>query len=110
MEANTALGRPLPHWQYSASDNTKWAVSSYPEMVSSGTTVDFIDFPYRHVAVSPHQQALRLAQNLANGGALDTTLSGGWTIMRTDQGLSLSRRSTTITQPMKRHTPTTDQR
>ena len=76
MEANTALDRPLPHWQYSASDNTKWAVSSYPEMVSSGTTVDFIDFPYRHVAVSPHQQALRLAQNLANGGALDYYLIG----------------------------------
>ena len=76
MEANTALDRPLPHWQYSASDNTKWAVSSYPEMVSSGTTVDFIDFPYRHVAVSPYQQALRLAQNLANGGALDYYLIG----------------------------------
>ena len=76
MEANTAVDRSLPHWQYSASDNTKWAVSSYPEMVSSGTTVDFIDFPYRHVAVSPHQQALRLAQNLANGGALDYYLIG----------------------------------
>ena len=65
MEANTALDRPLPHWQYSASDNTKWAVSSYPEMVSSDTTVDFIDFPYRHVAVSPHQQALRLGTELS---------------------------------------------
>jgi hypothetical protein len=45
-------------------------------MVSSNTTVDFIDFPYRHAAVSPHQQALRLAQNLANGGALDYYLIG----------------------------------
>ena len=76
MEANTAIGRALPHWQYAASDNTKWAVSSYPEMVSSSSSVDFIDFPYRHVAVSPHQQALRLAQNLANGGALDYYLIG----------------------------------
>ncbi|MGC9468587.1 MAG: beta-galactosidase trimerization domain-containing protein [Anaerolineae bacterium] len=76
QESNTAIDRPLPHWQYSASDNTKWAVSSFPAMVSSNTTVDFIDFPYRHVAVSPHQQALRLAQNLANGGAIDYYLIG----------------------------------
>jgi hypothetical protein len=76
MESNTALSRPLPHWQYSASDNTKCAVTAYPAMVCSNTTVDFIDFPYRHVAVSPHQQALRLAQNLANGGALDYYLIG----------------------------------
>lgn len=71
QESNTAMDRPLPHWQYNASDNTKWVTSSFPDMVSSNTTVDFIDFPYRHVAVSPHQQALRLAQSLANGGALD---------------------------------------
>jgi hypothetical protein len=71
QESNTAIDRPLPHWQYNASDNTKWVTSSFSEMVSSNTTVDFIDFPYRHVAVSPHQQALRLAQSLANGGALD---------------------------------------
>ncbi len=76
QESNTAIDRPLPHWQYSASDNTKWAVGSYPEMVSSNTTVDFIDYPYRHVAVSPHQQALRLAQSLANGGTLDYYLIG----------------------------------
>ncbi len=76
QESNTAIGRPLPHWQYSGSDNTKWAVGSFPEMVSSNTTVDFIDYPYRHVAVSPHQQALRLAQNLANGGAIDYYLIG----------------------------------
>ena len=76
QESNTAIDRPLPHWQYNASDNTKWAVSSYPKMVSSNTTVDFIDFPYRHVAVSPHQQKLRLIQALANGGDLDYYLIG----------------------------------
>ena len=25
QESNTAIDRPLPHWQYNASDNTKWA-------------------------------------------------------------------------------------
>ena len=76
QESNTAVDRPLPHWQYSASANNKWARAAYPRMVSSNTTVDFVDFPYRHVAVSPHQQKLRLAQNLANGGALDYYLIG----------------------------------
>lgn len=76
QESNTAVDRPLPHWQYSGSSNTKWAVSSYPMMVSSNTTVDFIDIPYRHVAVSPHEQKLRLAQGLANGGDLDYYLIG----------------------------------
>lgn len=76
QESNTEIGRPLPHWQYSASDNTKYVVSSYAPMVSLNTTVDFIGFPYRHVAVSPHQQALRLTQNLANGGGLDFYLMG----------------------------------
>jgi len=76
QESNTAIDRPLPHWQYSGSENTKWAAASYPTMVSSNTTVDFIDFPYRHVAVAPHQQALRLAQSLANGGALDYYIIG----------------------------------
>lgn len=76
QESNTAIDRPLPHWQYSGSDNAKWASSSYPTMLSSNTTVDFIDFPYRHVTVSPHQQQLRLVQGLANGNALDWYLIG----------------------------------
>ncbi len=76
QESGTGVDRPLPRWQYSASDNTRWAVGGYPEMVSSNTTVDFVDIPYRHVAVSPHEQRLRLAQSLANGGALDYYLIG----------------------------------
>lgn len=76
QESNTAIDRPLPHWQYSGSENSKWASSSYPTMLSSNTTVDFIDFPYRHVTVSPHQQQLRLVQGLANGNALDWYLIG----------------------------------
>ena len=76
QESNTAVHRALPHWQYSGSDNTKWATSSYPHMVSSNTTVDFIDIFYRHVTVSPHQQKMRLAEGLANGGALDYYLIG----------------------------------
>ncbi len=76
QESNTALDRPLPRWPYSGSDNTRWAVASHPAMVASNTSVDFIDFPLRHAAVAPAQQRLRLAQSLANGGALDYYLIG----------------------------------
>jgi hypothetical protein len=76
QESNTGIDRGLPHWQYSGSDNTRWAVGSYPSMVSSNTTVDFLDYEYRHVAVSPHQQKLRLVEGLANGGGIDYYLIG----------------------------------
>jgi hypothetical protein len=76
QESNSALDRPLPDWQYSASANTKWVVSSLPWTVSSNAAVDFIDYPVRHVAVAPERQRLRLAQALANGGGLDYYVIG----------------------------------
>jgi hypothetical protein len=76
QESNTEFDRPLPRWQYSGSANTKWAVTSWPEVVSSNATVDFIGFYYRHVAVSPALQELRLWQGLANCGGLDYYLIG----------------------------------
>jgi hypothetical protein len=74
QESNTALGRRV--WPYGASDDTKWVVASYPRMVSSNSSVAFVDFPVRHVQVSPHLQSLRLAQALANGGGLDHYVIG----------------------------------
>ncbi len=76
QESSTELGRPLPHWQYTGSSNTRWVRSTYPDAVSSNTTVDFIGFYNRHVAVNPAQQELRLWQNLANTGGLDYYLIG----------------------------------
>lgn len=75
QESNTALDR-REDWPYSASENTKWVVSSFPNMVSSNSSVDFIDYPVRHVAVSPHLQRLRLLQDVANGGGLDYYVIG----------------------------------
>ena len=75
QESNTALER-REDWPYSGSENTKWVAASFPNMVSSNSSVDFIDYPVRHVAVSPHQQRLRLVQGLANGGGLDYYLIG----------------------------------
>ena len=76
QESNTEIDRDLPHWQYSASENTKRVVTTWPDLVSSNSTVDFLGFYYRHVAVQPAQQALRLRQNLANCGGLDYYLIG----------------------------------
>ncbi len=75
-ESNTALDRPLPIWNYSASDNVKRCLGSYKDKVISNTAVHFIDFPYRHSAVSPYLNELRLAQNIANGGWADYYMIG----------------------------------
>ncbi len=76
QESSTALDRPLPHWPYSGSENTKWVRASFRHFISSNTSVDFIDYPIRHTAVSPTQQETRLWQNLANAGQLDYYLIG----------------------------------
>lgn len=75
QESSTALDR-REDWPYSGSENTKWVVSSFPNMVSSNSSVDFIDYPVRHAAVSPNLQPLRLVQGLANGGGLDYYVIG----------------------------------
>ncbi|QEN09439.1 hypothetical protein EXM22_16165 [Oceanispirochaeta crateris] len=76
VESNTEFKRPLPHWQYSGSDNSKCVVASHPEFKSSNTSVDFIGFFYRHVAVAPALQELRLWQGLLACGGLDYYLIG----------------------------------
>ncbi|MDR3247154.1 MAG: beta-galactosidase [Treponema sp.] len=76
IESNTELGRPLPQWQYSASSNTRNSRSFNYDIIPSNTSVDFIGFSYRHVSVSPHQQELRLWQDLANLGGVDYYLIG----------------------------------
>ena len=76
QESNTALDRSPPEWSYGASSNTKWVVGSLPRTVSSNSSVDFIDYPTRHVSVSPERQRLRLARSLANGGGLDHYVIG----------------------------------
>ncbi len=76
MESNTEYKRPLPFWQYSASSNTRALRGLTKRMVSSNTSVDFIGFFYRHVAVNAAEQELRLWQDLANFGGLDYYLIG----------------------------------
>ena len=74
QEANSEYGRELPHWQYQASSNAR----AIRGMGLGGTSadVDFMGFGYRHVAVDPALQELRLYQTLANFGGLDYYLMG----------------------------------
>ena len=59
------------NYMYKGSELLKLERYSTPEIVSTVTSVDFIDMWYRHAAVSPREQELRLAQMLANGGFAD---------------------------------------
>jgi hypothetical protein len=67
-ESNTAVGRPLPLWPYSASDNVNRARNSEPEKMSFNLCMSFVDYPWRFVTVPPGEIRLRLYQNLAHGG------------------------------------------
>lgn len=59
------------NYMYKGSELLKSEKYSNPDKVASVTSVDFIDMWYRHAAVSPYEQELRLAQMFANGGFAD---------------------------------------
>ncbi|MBR5094221.1 MAG: beta-galactosidase [Oscillospiraceae bacterium] len=74
QEANSEFGRELPHWQYQASSNARAIRGMGQE--ADVADVDFMGFAYRHVAVSPALQELRLWQTLADLGGLDYYVMG----------------------------------
>lgn len=75
-ESNTAVSRPLPLWPYSASDNVNRARNSEPGKMSVNLCMQFVDYAWRFATVSPSEIALRLWQNVANGGALAFAING----------------------------------
>lgn len=75
-ESNTAVGRPLPLWPYSASDNINRARSSEPDKMAFNLCMSFMDYPWRFVTVPPAEIQLRLHQSLAHGGALALNMHG----------------------------------
>jgi hypothetical protein len=66
-ESNTAVGRPLPLWPYSASDNVNRARNSEPDKMSFNLCMSFVDYHWRFVTVPQGEIRLRLHQNLAHG-------------------------------------------
>ncbi len=75
-ESNTAVGRALPLWPYSASDNINRARSSEPDKMAFNLCMSFVDYPWRFVTVPPAEIQLRLHQSLAHGGALALNMHG----------------------------------
>jgi hypothetical protein len=67
-ESNTAVGRALPMWPYSASDNVNRARSSEPGKMAINLSMSFVDFPWRFVSVPASEIQCRLYQNMAHGG------------------------------------------
>ncbi|MEO7142982.1 MAG: hypothetical protein ABI165_05705, partial [Bryobacteraceae bacterium] len=75
-ESNTAVSRPLPLWPYSASDNVNRARNSEPGKMSVNLCMQFVDYSWRFATVPGHEIALRLWENVANGGALAFEVNG----------------------------------
>jgi hypothetical protein len=67
-ESNTAVGRALPLWPYSASDNVNRALGSEPGKMAFNLAMGFVDFPWRYAHVPQPEIQLRLYQNMAHGG------------------------------------------
>jgi hypothetical protein len=66
-ESNTAVGRPLPLWPYSASDNVNRARNSEPSKMAINLCMSFIDYPWRFATVPQAEIQLRLYQAMAHG-------------------------------------------
>jgi hypothetical protein len=75
-ESNTAVNRPLPLWPYSASDNVNRARNSEPSKMPVNLCMQFVDFSWRFATVPSQEIALRLWENVANGGALAFEVNG----------------------------------
>ena len=67
-ESNTAVGRALPLWPYSASDNVGRSLGSEPDKLAINLSMNFVDFPWRYASVPQPEIQLRLYQNMAHGG------------------------------------------
>ncbi|HEY3837976.1 MAG TPA: hypothetical protein VGL72_15445, partial [Bryobacteraceae bacterium] len=75
-ESNTAIDRPLPLWPYSASDNVNRARNSEPGKMAVNLNMQFVDYAWRFATVPSREIALRMWQNMAQGGALTFEVNG----------------------------------
>lgn len=74
QETNTEPGRGLPHWQYSASSNSRTIRGC--AMAGENASVDMLGFSARGTSISPALHEGRLWQTLANFGGLDFFIMG----------------------------------
>lgn len=76
IESGTEYPRKEPQWMYNSSSVARCEKSLRQSRVCSNAAVDFIGFFFRHVAVSPNMQSLRMWQDVANYIGLDYYLMG----------------------------------
>lgn len=89
-ESNTAVGRPLPLWPYSASDNVDRARNSEPDKMAVNLCMSFVDYPWRFVTVPQSEIRLRLWQAMAHGSGPALNMHG--TMDQEDSSALLSAR------------------
>lgn len=75
-ESNTAVGRPLPLWPYSASDNVNRARNSEPTKMAFNLCMSFVDYPWRFATVPQAEIRLRLFQSMAHGSGVLLNMHG----------------------------------
>ena len=75
-ESNSGIDRTGAEWTLSATQQVRRVRDTWPGMQISNSAVHFIDFPFRHAAVSPWLTARRLVQSMVNGGWLDFYVIG----------------------------------
>jgi hypothetical protein len=76
FESNTGVGRTLPLWPYSASENVGRARISQPDKMPINLSIGFVDIPYRFAMVPPAEVQIRLYQNMAHGSGPAYTVVG----------------------------------
>lgn len=75
-ESNSGYRRPQPEYVYVGTENVNMTASSWEDRAALNCVVHFIDFPYRHAAVSPALTCRRTAQSIASAGSLDFYVIG----------------------------------
>lgn len=75
-ESNSGIDRLGAEWTLSATQQVRRVRDTWPGMQISNAAVHFIDFPFRHAAVSPWLTTRRLVQAMVNGGWLDYYVLG----------------------------------
>lgn len=92
-ESNTAIGRPLPTWPYSASENVMSVENSWEDKLVSNCSINAIDLPYRFTGVSEHENEIRLYESIAAGSGLDFCIIGSFEGYPDETNLESTRRA-----------------
>jgi hypothetical protein len=78
-ESNTAVGRPLPLWPYSASDNVNRARNTQPDKMAFNLCMSFLDFPWLSSRCRPPRSSYACTRTSRTAGRRPSPCSAPWT-------------------------------